>query len=210
MPLYVRDGFEHGDIGVYNTVAGSPSFVSSPVRTGSDSLEIASVTANESVLYNLPAGSRQVTETFYIRFAELPPDPSFTVLSTFAVTGAGGAFRYNPTDVKFEIIAGTAISGGPTVVINTWYLVDLFFDTSTGTQSLKCKIDGGTEFEMTRVIAAADITSVRIGQNDARTITAYYDDWGISLTNGDYPIGAHAYLDPTLTQRVGVGRSPGN
>lgn len=209
MPLYVRDGFEHGTTSLYSVVDGSPSFVASPVRTGDLALELVSTAASEAVRYAIPAGNRQVTTSFYIRYSALP-GAATTVFATFVATG-NGAIRYNLSAGLFELsIAANTATGGPTIVIDTWYLVDMFCDTSTGTASLSCRVDGGTEFVASGAQAASDITAVRIGQTNANTVESYFDDWGISLTNGDYPIGAHAYEDPTLTPRVGVGRAAGN
>lgn len=210
MSLYVRDGFEHGDIGVYSVTTGSPAFVTSPVRTGNKALEIASVAANESVGYNLPTGNRQVTQSFYIRLAAFPDGTGN--LASFVNASGNHVFRLPTGNSQFEVIvaAGTPVVGGPTVALDTWYLIDLFADSSTGTASIACKVDGGTEFSASRVQAAADITVARIGQTNANTVTMYYDDWGVSVTNGDYPIGVHAYTDPTLTQRVGPDRRAGN
>ena len=210
MPLYVRDGFEHGDTSVYSVIDGSPAFVSSPVRTGDTSLELVSVAANEAVRYSIPAGNRQVTTSFYLRYSALP-GAATTVACTFIVTGGNAAFRYNQSAGLFELSAAvTTQTGGPTVVVDTWYLVDLFCDSSTGTLDLNCKIDGGTEFSTGGAQAAGDCTAVRLGQTNANTVDSYYDDWGISLTNGDYPIGAHAYMDPTLTPRSGPDHRAGS
>lgn len=208
MSLYIRDGFEHNNLGLYTT-SGSPTIVTSPVRTGIRGLEINPSAAAEYVEYSLPAGSRVVTQSFYVRFAT--PLPSANVMMCqFINAGLGNAsLRFNGPTGKFQALIGTGVDGGPSIVIDTWYLIDIELDTSTGTATNKVKVDGGTEFQDSAASSASDTTAIRMGSAISSTMNAHYDDWGVSITDGDYPIGAHAYTDPTLTLRVGPDRRPG-
>jgi hypothetical protein len=190
------DGFEHGLVtsgtaGVYDAVSGSSAIVTSPVRTGARALEISAAGAAEYVSYTI--ASTIACTSVYIRFASLPT-AIVNLISWSNVNGASNV-RYNNTNNQFEVaMAGgaSAVNGGPTLVVNTWYRVDAEFDTTGATAFLYCQIDGGTEFSSSRVQASINNTAITLGTTGAATYTAYFDDWLISVTDGDYPLGVHS------------------
>jgi hypothetical protein len=93
----------------------------------------------------------------------------------------------NATD-QFGVKQGgnAAVAGGPTIVVNTWYRVVWEIDASASPFVIRCRIDNGTEFSTSFAATAADITASALGTLNADTVTAYYDDWLTSVTNGDY------------------------
>ena len=185
------DGFEHGRAtsgatGVYDTVTASPLTVITPVRTGARSMRVDPAAAAESVQYNLAAGNRIVTQAVYFRFATLPT-ADVRLMEFNNASGNGNVWFVNATDQIGVAIGGGAITaGGPTLVVDTWYRLVVEYDTSTGTYSIKAKVDNGTEFSTTSAVAAADQTAVRLGTNGAHTYTCFYDDYLLSVTDGDY------------------------
>jgi len=189
--ILMLDGFEHGRqdatvVGVYDTVTGSPATQITPVRTGLRSMRINPAGAAQSVQYNLAAGNRIVTQAVYFRFATLPT-ADVRIMEFNNASGNGNVWFSNATDQIGIAIGGGAITvGGPTLVIDTWYRLVVEYDTSTGTYSIKARVNNGTEFSTTSAIAAADQSSVRLGTNGAHTYTCYYDDWIISVTDADY------------------------
>lgn len=195
--LALIDGFEHGtataaSAGIYGTVTGSPAIVTTPVRSGLRALEISTSAAAENVQNPTSTAPRYVASSFYVRLSSLPAADCY--LSWNENANGSGFFGFSNADSKFAIwIAGAAkVVGGPTISAGVWYRVDMEFDTSTGTASVKCRIDGGDEFSTTRSQTAADITQLCLGTNTTHTYTAYFDDWVASVTTGDYPIGPHA------------------
>lgn len=186
--LFFLDGFEHGRAvsgvtGVHDAITASPSIVTSPVRTGLRSLEISAAAAIENVQYTITAGNRIVTMAFYIRFATVPTG---TGTLTLASLSPNGSFLINLNTGKFRVQNGISGADGPTPVADTWYRVVTEIDSSGANRIIRATIDGGTEFSVTDAAAAADVTAVSLGTKSAQTYTAYYDDWLISVTDGDY------------------------
>jgi hypothetical protein len=197
--LFRIDGFEHGNpasgvAGVYDTIFGSPGIVTTPVRTGARALEISAAASAEYVRYSFSAGVRRVATSFYVRFAGALPTADVRLAH---VTGTvEGRFWFRNTNDKFAIAwAGINVEGGPTLVPDTWYRVDIDWDTRADPLLAKCRIDGGTEFEQFNSSAAQDITAAGLGTTTGDTFTAYYDDWVISVTDGDYPLGGY-HVEP--------------
>lgn len=188
--LLFLDGFEHGRAtsgvaGMYNTVAGSPSTVTTPVRTGLRAMEISAAGAAESVQYTIAAGSRVVTMAFYIRFASLPAADAMLAEWT---SNANGRLYYDQSENKFMVSAAGSndTPGGPTLATDTWYRIVTEYDASGASKVLRCQVDDTTGFSSTTVSAAADITIVRLGTSSTHTYTGYYDDWIVSVIDGDY------------------------
>jgi hypothetical protein len=192
------DGFEHGlaTTAIYNDLAGTPAIVTTPVRTGARALELTLVAAAEYVSNILAAGQRQVTQSVYIRFAALPAADVDLIL--FPNASGSGQIWYDLSAGKFSVringLTATEVSGGPTVAVDTWYLIDCEMNSTADPATMKATVDGGTEFSTTRAQVAADISHVRLGSQAARTYTAYYDDWLVSVTADDYPIGEHSVV----------------
>jgi hypothetical protein len=188
--LLLLDGFEHGRAAalptVYDTTIGSVSAQTTPVRTGVRSMGIAAGGAAASVRYNIAAGNRIITMSFYIRFAALP---TADVMLAFMINGSsnGQLMFINSTD-QFAVKQGAnaAVAGGPTIVVDTWYRIVWEHDASTTPHVQRCRVDGGTEFSTNVGGTAIDMSSVALGTLNADTVTAYYDDWIISQTDGDY------------------------
>jgi hypothetical protein len=189
--ILLLDGFEHGRstsgaAGVYDSITGSVSSQTTPVRTGVRSIAIAAGGAAANLQYNLAAGNRIVTQAVYFRFVTLPTADA-RIMEFNNASGNGNVWFSNATDQVGLSIGGGAITvGGPTLVVDTWYRLVVEYDTSTGTYSIKARVDNGTEFSTTSAIAAADQSAVRLGTNGAHTVTCYYDDYVISVTDGDY------------------------
>jgi hypothetical protein len=190
--IFVLDGFEHGrDVssttGVCDVVASDPNIVTTPVRTGARALEIATSASSENYGYTIAAGNRVVTLAFYVRFASLPT--TNVVLAHFLNAAGEGQIRFmGAASDKFNalVVGGGNADAANTVAVDTWYRIVVEYDTSTTTANLRLTVDNGTEAAATKAIAATDTTSARLGTSNADTFTAYYDDWLISVTNGDY------------------------
>jgi hypothetical protein len=184
------DGFEHGRAAalptVYDTTVGSVSAQTTPVRTGVRSMGVAAGGAAASVRYNIAAGNRIITMSFYIRFAALPTADVMLAFTTNSSSN-GQLMFINATD-QFGVKQGgnAAVAGGPTIVVDTWYRVVWEVDSSASPFVIRCRVDGGTEFSTSFAATAADAMVVALGTLNADTFTAYYDDWIISQTDGDY------------------------
>lgn len=174
--------------GVFDTfiTASGASIVTSPVRTGLRAAQLAASAGAPQIGYTIAAGNRVVTQVFYIRFATLPS--ADVQLAHFVATGGNGYLWFMNTNDKFGVSVTTSgqVEGGPTIVVDTWYRIVLEYDTSANPFVIRCTVDDTTEFSDSSAIAAADITAARLGNTTNATYTAFYDDWIISVTNGDY------------------------
>lgn len=191
--LAIVDGFEHGldtaigTTGPYDSATGATN-VSSPVRTGGRSMQLAPALSAGHCTYALGAGQRVVTVGVYVRFDTLPaPGPQAPIITW---VNAGGEVRvqYDATATQFTAtIGGNSTFGGPIVTTGQWYRIVAEADTSVNPAKIRVTIDNGTEFSKTAARAASDSTSVRLGTAITTTTwTAYFDDWIVSLTDGDY------------------------
>lgn len=192
------DGFEHGVTSggaagsVWDAITGAPTIVTSPVRTGARALSCAAAGAAVMVRYTIAAGNRQNVSSIYFQFSALPGSGtpeffSFTNGTTNAV------IRVSTAGAATALITGGSVTAAhaTTLAASVWYRLDTWLDSSAGTWTLKWSIDGVAGADATSVVAAADITQCRAGISTASTLTVFYDDWVISTTSADYPIGAH-------------------
>lgn len=182
------DGFEHGSIatgtaGPYSAVSGTPAIVTTPVRTGLRALEVTANAATEEVQYSIT--STIMVSAFYLRFATIP---SVTVKLARFLNANGSGYLRIASSGQLSIIAGAgaAVNLGSPLSTNTWYRIVLEYDTSTGTATLRGKVNNGTEATATNAQATASITATSFGTDAAVTYTAYFDDWIISITDADY------------------------
>lgn len=183
------DGFEHGNTaaaagGVYGGFSGAPVNVTTPVRTGNRALEISMAGVTEDIGYTGFA-STIIATGFYLRFATIPS--ALVKLCRFLNANGSGYLRINSSG-QLSIIAGagSAQNLGSPLSTNTWYRIVLEYDTSTGTATFRGKVDNGTEATATNAQVSANITELKLGTDAAVTYTAYFDDWIISITDGDY------------------------
>jgi hypothetical protein len=198
--LLKLDGFEHGNVasgtaGVYDTVAGAAAIVTTPVRTGLRALEMTPAAGAENVQYTIPAGNRIVAMSFYIRAAVWA---NLSAYAFFVNANGNCRFRYQSSTNQFQLLADTgllSVAVGPALSVDTWYQVDLEFDSTTNPAVFRARIDGGIEASVSPSQAAADTTSVGLGTQQSNTYTGYYDDWIISVTDGDYPLGGY-HVEP--------------
>ncbi len=184
------DGQEHGNVtsgagGVYDGVSGTISSVISPVRTGLRALRINPTAASARVVYNI--SGTVATSAVYIRFNALPA--ADVRLAFFTNASGNGILVYDVSANQFAIYVGTnanQVNVGPTLAINTWYRVVFEFDTATGTASIRVRIGNGTEATTSRAQVSASSTEAVLGSDASGTMDVVYDDWVVSVIDGDY------------------------
>lgn len=127
----------------------------------------------------------------YVYFETLPTsDMNLFYVDASAV---GYGFKFFVTDNSVRTFAGNSNGASGTVVTTgQWYLLDCYVSSGPGTtQTTQAKIDGVTIATATRSPFSGAATSsmgFRGGIFDVGT--AYLDDVMMSLTAGDYPLGA--------------------
>ena len=141
----------------------------------------------------LGTGRRQVVTGFWWR-ASTNPGATKSML-VFYVTGlAEKQLNYNPsTDKLVTANMTTNATSTATISPNTWYWIDVHYDTSANPHVLKWSIDGTAQTNASNAEAAADTVSVVIGESATAEGTGVndYDDILLSITPSNYPLGAH-------------------
>lgn len=191
LPFFVDDNFDHAMSG-YDSTTGTPSIVSSPVRSGSGALELNPTAAAENVEYNAPTGSRRITVSFYFR---VPAAPAAAVRLAMIVGPSDTMKVWLENDGTISVGDSDGSVIGPSIDDDEWHLFDGVWDVSGSTATVDWAIDEVAQTQATLVEPAADITAVRLGTANASTFTAYYEDWLATLDPNAYPIGPHGGLD---------------
>lgn len=188
-------GAEQGTVaspGIYSAVqtAGGGSVASSTLhRNGNHSLRVdASASGNNYVDRNITAGTRTVVARMYVRFNELPTS-TFRITSLTLTPGWHCAVQYDPATGRLQGYINPSVQAGPQIEARQWYLIDYRCDATSGTRTLDWSVDGQAQTQVSEVAAAADIDSLRIGNDaDNAAATIFYDDIAYSHDSADYPL----------------------
>jgi hypothetical protein len=141
----------------------------------------------------IAAGNRILVESFYFRMTAAPA----ATRTIHHVTGPTNAARIQ-MDSTGHLIAGW--SGGTTVTTSgtyadgLWHRIDQRLDSGTSTTfTVDWAVDGVAQTQAFRgTQTQADMTASANGSNiNGDIFTAWYSDWVLSATTGDYPIGDH-------------------
>lgn len=180
-----------GGLPIWDSVIGTPSVVTTPIRIGNRALEISASAAAENLV--ITQTGRRVIMVGYVQFASLPTGTNCTVLG---VAVAGGDLSYIGVNTGGKWIS-RCHSGGSLVTDSvgpstgaTWYRVEFDLNTEANPWTLDWKIDGVAKTQATFAAAAADVVSVRFGTALSSTTTFYLADVAYSVTAGDFPIGS--------------------
>lgn len=160
------------------------------VRPGGSatSYKIVTSTSSGRLLPPLTAAARHWVGRWYVRRAS--GDMVF-----FQTGGAAATVSYDNATGNFagHVGAGT-VRQGPTCAVDTWYRIDVHWDTSGATATLQWAIDGVAQTDATVASAAADTASIQVGQTTNTTGTSYMDDFICGDAAADYPFGAGVVL----------------
>lgn len=187
------DTFAHQTLGLYAVTAGSPTFTTA-TRRGSDpaSLSIPASTVANNVQYDLNSlNSFTSWQGFAFMVTTLPTASQLLDLASIDVaSGAVTAFlRISGSGTSFTITPRLSTSGtaSSTLTTNTWYWLEMIFDTSGTTFSLNYRVGpiGGTITDQTGMTLAAQTSSRAqhfVLGNTSGTTTGYaalYSSWGM-------------------------------
>lgn len=105
------------------------------------------------------------------------------------IIDSAGSSGNTPENIHADVGAGGG-QDGPQMTLNTWHYLDFLADTTGSTATMKCRVDGGTEFTASNVQATANMTDIRIGSSNASTSTIWIAAIIFGDAAGDYPFGA--------------------
>jgi hypothetical protein len=195
-PVYTT-GFGHGVVsvnggGLFSQISGTPTVVTSPARASGRSLQVvasgAVARARTKTLGTPTVGVFRV----YVLLDSLPAADA-KVIHVNATTG-------NYPTLWFKQSTGTwaarwadgdaLVDSGITVTANQWYRWDAKVDVSANPKLYDWQIEGTPQTQISKAETATTLIACGFGTDLAQTFTCYYTDVFISVTAGDYPIGA--------------------
>jgi hypothetical protein len=194
-------GFECGQLASGGTFphftinGGTPTISTSTIRSAARSLRCNpnGITA-QSVKCNVTPATIQVYR-FYVRFTTLPTQSTYI---TFVTEGGatdifGVAFK--TSDSKLYCATGsspTFTATGVAVTTGTWYRIDVKIDSTFGAKKIDAQVDGAALSQgSTAGTGAASHIYLGTGQTaGVATADIFYDDFLMSNTAANYPLGA--------------------
>lgn len=178
-----------GSVGQHWSTANGGSIDTGTVRSGSRSFKFT-WTSNAGQSTCVLAAATITVARFYIRFSTLPSANTFVAyVGNTATDRIGVAFKQS--DSKLYCGSGTTIAFGATgvaVTTGVWYRIDVKLDQTSGAKACDAQVDGSALGQKTNTGTTA-ATVFTIGTPATITATYFYDDFIISNTSGDYPIG---------------------
>jgi hypothetical protein len=144
-----------------------------------------------------------LVERFYIRLATPPASNVRELASVYTIANAGknkppryaAHLGYNATTHKLTMelntqTPGTPVPGTTDIVAGNWYRIDLTYDVSTPNNKVDWAIDGAPQTRVTLANGPSTlINEVVWGTTFNDTFTANYDDFMLSQTAANYPLG---------------------
>jgi hypothetical protein len=178
--------------------AGGAQAVTSPVLSGIYAYELSPPV--DTVQKTITAGERTMASSFAFRFNTVPGvSANRPIVAEWRGGTHGSNIRFNCTTQRLQLREPDAAEAdfGPTILANTWYLVDVSANYTANPWVLKGRATAvgsvwdGTEASLNGARAATDITGFWIGSNSAGdSYTAYYDNLWISSIA--YPLGPYS------------------
>jgi hypothetical protein len=192
-------GFEHGalstaGLGLFSNINGAGVTIDNVLaRTGSYSLKIVDP-AGSTDSARIAIGANVAVVRLYLRLASLPAADVGELFSLDAATGNDLRIGYQSAGARLTIRFGnTAVTtSSSSVAAATWYQLDLLLVANTTARTANWQLNGVVQpSPPTWVGGASTINSLRFGSTvSADPYAANYDDVLISVTSGDYPLGA--------------------
>lgn len=218
--IHGLDTFAHKKLstaggGLYVTILGTPTIVTSPVFQGAPTtLQIGTTAENQGVrLPNFVGTPNRVWFGFPMRITGAGSGDT-NVCQIVPVTGASLRIFVDAGEVLSAFFtAGGATVAGPTLAIDTWYWVELIVDFSTTTYTCTWRVNGVAQTTATKTgesPASGNYIQFNRFAADATDRTLYCGGmvWGSAASNSDFYGEARfrSYLpNADGTHNVGAG-----
>lgn len=221
------DGFEHGTtdtsgIGTFNQVSSAaggsaPQITSDVARSGTFALRstTAGGAGGSSFVRTVLSPSTSIVVTRIAVLFDTLPTVRSEVMELNTSTGNGCRIWFDPTSNKLNarFSSGAGASGTSSAQVIEpwrWYVLDVRCDVSTGTKRLDMSVDSVPAPQATVAESATVIDSITVGEEPAGTASIgsrYYDDYAVSTTSADFPIG-WGQVQPLLPDGTGAIPTP--
>jgi len=165
---------------VVDAATGAPAIVTTSPRNGTYCLEITAAAAVENVAWTtdtLTTGQNRGRCVFAVYFPSSLPAAN-VVLAEWHSTGWNGELRFNQATGKIAAgMEGGASTDGPTISPDTWYHIELYYDSSITTTAMDWWVDGTAQTQVSRAGGTAGaVSQFNLGSSASQTLTARYDD----------------------------------
>ena len=189
-------GFECGVSGDGNhfAVIGTGSFSTTTIRSGLRALRLNPTIATAYGATLAVAATTGRVIRVYVYFASLP-----NTTTELATCGSGGGnyegAYFNSSDSKIYAGYGSASLGATGIPVTTgvWYQLDIKLNATANPHLIDVSVNGVACGQASNAEASANYSSslTNVGfRNSSTTADAFFEDWLISTTLTDYPIGA--------------------
>lgn len=183
-------GFECGGNSTHIGLGATASIDTTTFNNGARSLRLhpsSQTTGTASSGINL-SGKVAVVRVY------MKPASNPTASTHMISTNLGGVIaglRFNSADSKWYAAFGTTLSSSGLTLTNAQHLVDFKIDVTNNPWTLDISIDGTAIPQLTNAVAGSNlVNSLDFGSSTSNSYDIYFDDFVISLTGTDYPIGA--------------------
>jgi hypothetical protein len=189
-------GFECGQAGTvgqhWDFTTGTPTFDTSVVRTGARSLKLPTGD-HEAKAVVFSSSSTVVVGRFYLYITADLFSATCVIIQTTLAGTIRAYIAYNSSSGA-KIFAGTGpgfIAGGVDIAFGQWYLIDFKMDVSANPWTCDVKVNGIPCLQDTTFLAATTMDSFYVARGGETRLSSFYiDDFVLSYTAADYPIGA--------------------
>lgn len=191
-PIFI-DGWEPGHINSWVWgIFGAPTVQSSVVRTGSYAARFYKTTDDTCYLSRSISGANYtIVGRLYVRF-DAWPSVNEVITSITPTAGDALALRLNASTHRVEALFGASTVGNACsteLSLNTWYRLDYRFSCAANPSTIDFQVDGTAASQSTYAQAASYLSTQRIGATVAGQYDFFIDDYVLSATAGDYPLG---------------------
>lgn len=177
--------------GLFYEIVGPVTADTTVVRNGTYSLKTAPAGSGgyvDQIVNQVP----RIVMSFAIRFDALPTTNITELAAAYTVTsGIHMRLGYDLSGNKLKIAlnGGSPVFASSTLAAGQWYVIDMKYDTSTGTHAADWRINGVDQPAASVGSAATNMYFFLLGTSFAGVYASYFDDIVVSQTTADYPIG---------------------
>ncbi len=158
-------------------------------RSGSYGIRFQPSASNANLNCGLGTGSRITVTHGYLYF---PSTPTADIVLAVWYPGTSRRLYYQYATNKlrgFSTASNAGSLSSMTMSAGQWYRIDIRCDTSANPWVWDWYIDGELQTQWTEAIAAADTTVTWLSGSATQTADFVWDDYVVSKTTGDFPIG---------------------
>lgn len=188
-------GWATGNAGnkIFDVITGSPSIVTTTPEDGTYCLEVSATGAAEGIAWGtgtLGASKTHLVTSVVVRFPSALPSADLDLIQ-LQCPGPNYVLRFRNSDDKLCVgLPGGSEVAGPVVVADTSYRIDIHMDVSANPNTIDWQVDGAAQTQFSNAVAADTVFSCDLGWTlSAQTGTVRYDNWAVSTTAADYPLG---------------------